>query len=428
MAFLGMRGTGDWVTDERPKNWREKILQLFPNGDAPLTAMLSKLGNEATTDPEYNWWTKTLSTQGGTVTGVYTDTILATAYTSGGAAGATLFFKMAEALAGEFRAGHQVLLRDADHLDVDVNAKVTLVVKNGASSYIAARLLEADDNGASTDLSDCDTALIIGSINPEGGPMPDPIAYDPDKITNYTQIFRNSLSITGTAKNTKLRTEDAYKEMKRESLQYHSIEMEKAFFWGIRTENTGANGKPERTTMGLIPCIKQYAAANVNNFSLNTSYSGDSWLASGEQWLDAMLEQIFRYGSSEKMAFVGSGVLLGVNRLAKAAGQIMLNPMTTSYGMKVMEWVTPFGVLYMKRHPLFSFEATTRNAAVIIEPDMLKYRYVQNRDTMFIPDDMQHGASRVDGQNEEWLTECGLEFHHPLKFGYLSGFNTDNVV
>ncbi len=428
MAFLGMRGTGDWVTDERPKNWREKILQLFPNGDAPLTAMLSKLGNEATTDPEYNWWTKTLSTQGGAVTGVYTDTILATAYTSGAVAGTTLFFKMAEALAGEFRAGHQVLLRDADHLDVDVNAKVTLVVKNGASSYIAARLLEADDNGASTDLSDCDTALIIGSINPEGGPMPDPVAYDPDKITNYTQIFRNSLSITGTAKNTKLRTEDAYKEMKRESLQYHSIEMEKAFFWGIKTENTGANGKPERTTMGLIPCIKQYASANVNNFSLNTSYSGDSWLASGEQWLDAMLEQIFRYGSSEKMAWVGSGVLLGVNRLAKSAGQIQLNPMTTSYGMKVMEWITPFGVLYMKRHPLFSFEATTRNAAVIVEPDMLKYRYVQNRDTMFIPDDMQHGASRVDGQNEEWLTECGLEFHHPLKFGYLSGFNTDNVV
>ncbi len=428
MAFLGMRGTGDWATDERPKNWREKILQLFPNGDAPLTAMLSKLGNEATTDPEYNWWTKTLSTQGGAVTGVYTDAILATSYTSGGVAGTTLFFKMAELLAGEFRAGHQVLLRDADHLDVDVNAKVTAVVKNGASSYIAARLLEADDNGASTDLSDCDTVLIIGSINPEGGPMPDAVAYDPDKITNYTQIFRNSLSITGTAKNTKLRTEDSYREMKRESLQYHSIEMEKAFFWGIKTENTGANGKPERTTMGLIPCIKTYAAANVNNFSLNTSYSGDSWLASGEEWLDAMLEQISRYGASEKMAYVGSGVLLGINRLAKAHGNFMFTPTTTSYGIKVVQWVTPTLTLYLQRHPLFSFEATTRNAMVIFEPDMLKYRYVQNRDTMFIADDMQHGSSRVDGQNEEWLTECGLEFHHPLKFGYLSGFNTDNVV
>lgn len=27
-GFLGMRGTGDWVTDQRPKSWRETILYL----------------------------------------------------------------------------------------------------------------------------------------------------------------------------------------------------------------------------------------------------------------------------------------------------------------------------------------------------------------------------------------------------------------
>ncbi len=428
MAFLGMRGTGDWATEERPKSWREGYLFLFPNGTAPLTAMTAKLASEVVSDPEYAWWTKTLPAQGGAVTAAYTDAILATAYTSGGVAGQTLFFKMAELIASEFRAGHQVLLRDADHLDVDVNAKVTAVVKNGANSYIAARLLEADDNGATTDLSDCDTALINGSINPEGGPMPDPIGYDPDKIFNYTQIFRNSLSITRTAKNTTLRTVDAYKEQKRESLQMHYMEIEKAFFWGIRTENIGANGKPERTTMGLIPCIKQYAPANVNNFALNTTYSGDTWLTSGEEWLDAMLEQVFRYGSTEKMAYVGSGVLLGINRIIKATGSFMFTPATVSYGIKVMQWVTPFGTINMQTHPLFSYEATTRNSMVVFEPSALRYRYVANSDTTFFPDDGKHGATRIDGQNEEWLTECGLEFHHPLKFAYLSGFNTDNAV
>jgi hypothetical protein len=52
-AFLGMRGTGDWATDERPKSWREAILMLYPNGDAPLTAILSKMGEEKVTDPEF---------------------------------------------------------------------------------------------------------------------------------------------------------------------------------------------------------------------------------------------------------------------------------------------------------------------------------------------------------------------------------------
>ena len=72
-GFLGMRGTGDWVTDQRPKNWREGILYLYPNGTASLTAILSKMKSESTDDPEFNWWTKILPTQRATLTGKYTN-------------------------------------------------------------------------------------------------------------------------------------------------------------------------------------------------------------------------------------------------------------------------------------------------------------------------------------------------------------------
>ena len=41
--FLGMRGNGDWVDGQRPLNWRQNILRLYPNGQAPLTAMLSMM-------------------------------------------------------------------------------------------------------------------------------------------------------------------------------------------------------------------------------------------------------------------------------------------------------------------------------------------------------------------------------------------------
>ena len=53
-AFNGMRGTASWVTDQRPKNWREMILRLYPNGSAPLTAILALLKSERTSDPEFN--------------------------------------------------------------------------------------------------------------------------------------------------------------------------------------------------------------------------------------------------------------------------------------------------------------------------------------------------------------------------------------
>lgn len=429
-ASVTNTGTGDWATDERPKSWREGILYLYPNGETPLTGMLSKMGEESVDDPQFHWWTKLLAAQGGTITDVYTDAAMTTALAAGGtAAGTTLYVKAPQALVTEFRSGHQVLLRDSAHINVDVNGKVTSVTLAGANSQIAVRLLEADDNGGTFNLATANSILIVGNINAEGAPMPDAIAYNPDKWFNYTQIFRTPLDITRTARKTKLRTEDAYKEAKRESLELHSIELEKAFFWGIATENVGANGKPERTTMGIVTAIKTGAPINVSDFSLDTRFAADTWVTSGEEWLDIMLEQIFRYGATEKMAFCGSGAIMGINKLAKERGHINITPQTVSYGLKVMEWITPFGVLYLMRHPLFSYEPTTRNSMVIVEMSMLKYRYID--DTMFMGMDttkVSPSHERLDGTKEEWLTECGLEYHHPLKFGYLNGVGLNNTL
>ena len=425
-GFLGMRGTGDWVTDQRPKNWREGILYLYPNGTAPLTAILSKMKSESTDDPEFNWWTKVLPTQSGAVTNIFTDALLASAYTTGGVAGDQLFVNVTEAVADQFRVGHQVLLRDASHYDVDVNAKAVAVVKNGASSYITCKLLEADDNGASTNLSNCDTILIVGNINAEGAAMPDAITYDSVKLYNYTQIFRTPLSITRTARKTKLRTGDAYKEMKREALELHSIEMEKAFLFGIATESVGTNGKPERTTQGIIPATK--AAGTVDDFSLNSDYSGVTWLASGEDWLDEQLEVMFRYGSRDKLALCGSGALLGIQRLIKNNGNFEFTAATMDYGIQVIKWTTVFGVINILTHPLFSYEATNRNSMVILEPANLNYRYIDDTSFYAEGEKQNTGRSRTDSTEEEFLTECGMEYHHPLSWGYLNGFNTDNSV
>ena len=83
----------------------------------------------------------------------------------------------------------------------------------------------------------------------------------------------------------------------------------------------------------------------------------------------------------------------------------------------------------MKTHPLFSYDTTTRRAMVIFEPSDLKYRFID--DTMFVGMDSQKVSpshERMDGTKEEYLTECGLEFHHPIKAGFLTGFGQDNTL
>lgn len=52
MPVLGMRGTGTFSADERPKNYRGVLLLNKPNTLAPLTALLGQLRNEPTDDPK----------------------------------------------------------------------------------------------------------------------------------------------------------------------------------------------------------------------------------------------------------------------------------------------------------------------------------------------------------------------------------------
>lgn len=431
-GFLGMRGNDDWVDGQRPKSWREQILYLYPNGMAPLTAILSMMGSSRVDDPEFNWWTQENTTVGGAVAGVYTLPDLSVAYASGGVAGSVVYVSVTTVLANQIRAGHQILLRDASDYRVDVVGKITSVARGTTVSVLTVKLLEADDNSPDHDLSDSDTFKIIGNINPEGGEMPDAVALNPSKVYNLTQIFRTPLSITRTARKTRLRTGDQYQKAKAEALEMHSWEMELAFLWGIRTENIGDNGKPERTTMGVINFIRQFAPNNVMDYTLDTDYAGQDWEVGGQQWLDEALELIFRFGAGDKLALVGNGFLLGIQRLAQAGGVVQLTQGQKVYGMAITNWLTPFGTISMKTHPIFSFDASTRNMALIIEPKEMEYRYID--DTAFFSESSAkshpegYGNRRVDGSFEEWLTECGLEFGLPQKCGVLFGVGQDNEL
>ena len=429
--FLGMRGTDDWVDGQRPMNWRQNILYLYPNGMTPLTAILSMMSSKKVDDPQFHWWTQTMGSVDGDVDGIYTVPDLSVAYAGGAVENDILYVAVDATDGNRIKATHEILLRDASDYNVDVVAKV-INVERGVVSVLTVKLLEDDDNSTLGDLVDCDRFKIIGSINPEGGEMPDPIALNPTKLYNLTQIFRSSLSTTRTALATRLRTENDYQKAKRECLETHSIEMEMAFLWGVMTENVGDNGKPERTTRGIIPFIRTYAPLNCDDFSVNATYTGDTWAASGETWLKYYLEQIFRYGASEKLALCGSGALLGIDALAMANGQMNIQPGMKSYGMNIRTWVTPFGTIHFKTHPLFSYDATTRNMVVLLEPKELEYKFIT--DTTFYGESSSkshpegYGSRRIDGKEEEFLTEAGLEFGLAQKCAILNGVGIDNVL
>lgn len=426
MAFLGMRGTGDWTANERPENWRQAMLFLYPNGQMPITAITSMMPSEPTDDPTYHWWTKTLPLQSGALTNVYVDSQLSSAYTAGAVTGTVLYVKVAEAVAAEFRPGLTAMLRKQDDYRHDTRGKVVGVVRNGANSFISFKLLH--DADATYDIDEATHIKVIGSMNPEGATMPEPLAYNPVQYTNKTQIFRTSLSLTRTALRTRLRTPDQYQEAKREALELHGMEMEHAFIWGKQYEGIGSNGKPERSTGGLVQALIDNYPANVDAYHISADVAASTtWVNGGEDWLNEKLEVIYRYGSSEKLAVFGSGVGLAIQKLAKAGATINLVPGVVDYGIRVTTWHHQFGTLHLKTHPLFSHDPITRNDMLIVEPSNLRSRVID--DTFFVEDpmDRKNRNNSRDGRDEEFVTEIGMEWHNLPSMGYLSGFGITHV-
>ncbi len=427
-GFLGLKSTGDFVTDEMPGNWREFTQRIQPNGDAPMTAMTSLMRQERSTSPEENWWDKTTPAQRASTinSGVYDDAGLNTAYTSGGVLGTTVYVNVAAADMLQFRQGQQIQLRKSTDYRHDTTGKLVSLNINGTASYVAVELREAAD--ATYDLDDVDTVTIMGNINPEGGNTPTSLLYQPTKYTNKHQIFRTALDLTRTALRTHVRTGDVYKEAKLDTLELHQIEMEKAIFFSVLSEVVGDNNKPERTMLGIVPAIQTYAPDNVKDFTFDTDYSGDTWIQSGEEFLDKMFEQIFRFGKDEKLAWCGSGAMLGIARLAKTYGHINLTPTSNAYGIKTMLWTTPFGDVHLKRHPLFSYEPTNRNSMVVIEPSRFEYMYID--DTFYKKDKTMREGGQVgtDGILEEFVTEMCLRYSFMSTGGYLNGVGLDSTL
>ncbi len=429
--FVGLRATDDVITDERPEFWRAGVMRLFPNGDSPLTALTALMKSNKVTDPHYNWFDKTLTTQKAVVVAgqAYDDPSLSTSYGDDANAGDTVYFKIAvEAQTKMFRVGHTVLCRDASDYTVDCVGTCVLVTENSTASVIGVKLHEDDDNGSSNShyMSDVDTLLVIGNGNPQGGTRPVAITQSPSHYENYTQIFRDSLDLSRTIIETKMRTTDAYTQAKKDALEQHTIGMEKAFIWGIQYLTTGSNGKPLYYTGGILESIKAYGTVQDYRLDSAAAYASKTWVQGGVDWIEEHLEEMFRYGSQERLAFCGSGALLGIQRLVRELGVYNLTPMTTGFGLKVIEWTTPFGVMYLKRHPLMAYEATNRNSIILLEPANIEYKYIT--DTKFMPDILygKGGSTGKDGKEEEYLTECGLEYHFPITGGYLNGVGLDN--
>lgn len=396
-TIAGLRGTGDWGPDERPKNFRETILFLEPNGMSPLQSLLSKMGSESTDDPEFNWWEEKL-----THCRLQVDTEAAASLT-------TLVIKSGstalDAVAGDLfmvETAGGMWTNEIVMVKTDPSVATALVVTRGAAGTTAAVIT------AGSFMTKIGNAFAEGTLSPKA------TTRNPTKLKNYCQIFKTTYEITETAKVTKSRTGPVMEKDKKRKLFDIMRDMEMASIYGGASEGIGANGKPLRTTGGLLSFITTH---RTNFGSGGTDFNEDN--------LIDFFAQVFNYdgqgAGNERLAFVGNTALTAINKLARNSSSTRINfdkEVTQVYGMNFTKWTLPQGTIYFKTHPLFNIHPELSKAMMVINPKGIKERPLRK---LKFKDNVQ--APDADYQKGQWISETGFEFNHEETMAFAGGIS-----
>lgn len=387
-AVAGLRGTGDWGTDERPKNFRELILFRNANGSAPLFALSARIAEESVDDPEFSWWDEPndlvrLQVNGAHLVG---DTVITVDSPDPDAANPGLVY----GLATHLKAGDLLMLETAAEAAAFTHEVMAVVSVQSATQLTVARGVAGS---VATAIADDAFLLKIGSAYAEGTRSPEATSRNPIKYTNFCQIFKDSYEVTNTVQKTRARTGKAVDNDKKRKTFDHSRDIEMAMMFGQKFETTGTNGKPLRYMGGLREFIP---VTNTTIFGAAVTLT---------QYLDATYK-VFDFDSpagDERIVFCGNGYLNTLQLLANSNGEVRFGEVIKVYGMNLREFIMPQGRLFLRTHPLMNRHAQYKNSAFIVDFSSFKWRPL--RDTKSQEDIQERDADTKKGQ---WLTEAGI--------------------
>jgi hypothetical protein len=392
MAVAGLRGTGDWGPDERPKNFRENILFISPAGTAPLFALTSKAGTKSVDDPEFAWWAETqnlvrLQANGSHAAGVTlinVDSVDPTSTTLTALYGSALNLKPGDILLVEPAADNATF--DHELIEVDqVLSATQFIAKRGVGGTTAATI--------SNDVY----LTLLSSAYAEGSSAPSSVSRNPVKFNNFTQIFKDTYELTKTADATTARTGSAWSNDKKRKSFDHARAIEMSMLFGRAYETTGDNGKPKRFMAGIRSLLP---SSRVTVF--NTAVSAGSFADAVSPVFDFDMG-----GGDTRIGFMGNAARTEMGKVIQGTTGIRMEMGNTIkvWGMDFQEFIMPMGRLLLKSHPLMSQHPIYKNSMFVLDFSAIKYVTLKGRDTKY-NDDVQ--AKDEDVRRGFVQTECSL--------------------
>lgn len=354
----GLFNSAGLTQDLAKKSFAALITRLMPNGMAPLFGMTSMLKTETAVATEHGFFSKTM---------LFPQLTLSAA---GQTAADTLFTvtNVTNILPG-------MLMRvDTTGENVLINSIVspTQVSVIRAVGTVAAQAIAASVN-----------LYQVGSAFEEASLRPNSLIINPVRITNLTQIFRNTWAISDTVRATLMIAGDTNEsESRQDCASFHAADIEKALFFGQKSQGT-RNGQPFRTMDGLINIVgnlayypSYYSAVNINTAGGTTNYTQ----------LEGFLDPCFNQTtdpkvSNERVLFVGGSAKRVLNNIGRLNGTYFIADGQTSYGLQFSTFKTTRGTFRVIEHPLFNTNSSWSKMAVAVDLSSFSVAYLGDRKT-----------------------------------------------
>lgn len=360
----------------------DKVFMLEPT-ENPLTALLTHIGKgpksmgilkKVTTQPEFQWFEGQPGGRYCRNVGTYAASGALTVTVTGAGTSPAYIFTPGDIVMNA-RTGERMLV-------ATVASTSTITVASGGRAF---------GSTAATAGADGDGFFIIGNVNEENSGARNINQVRSNKEYNLTQIFKTSIGASGTEEASKLYGGKSLPQLREQKGREHALDIERAFWFGERKETTGTQGKPVRSTGGIMEFVEAGNSYVQNQGGVLTAPDFNTFLREG-----------FSYGPKRKYFVCGGIVLQAINEIAR--GHLMTRADEHSYGITINEWTTSFGTISIVHNPLFVEELA--GYGFLLDMDCFAYRYMEGRDTKLM---LNVQANDVDGEVDQYLTEVGLE-------------------
>lgn len=354
----GIFNTGMIAQDLARKSFASMITRLFPNGNSPLFGMTSMLTSDTAMQSEHGFFTKTM---------LFPQLTLS----AGGQLAADTVFNVT---ATTNVIPGMVMRADATGENILITGIISasqVSVQRGIGSTVSANIT------ASTNLYQ------VGSAFEEASLRPNALAINPVRVTNLTQIFRNTWAISDSVRATQVIAGDTnVAENRQDCAAFHAVDIEKALFFGQKYSGT-RNGQPFRTMDGIYSIVSNLAYYPPSYASPNITVAGGT---TNYTQFEAAFDPCFNQATDPKVAnervlFVGGTAKKVINNIGRLNGTYYMVDGQTSWGLQFTTIKIARGTFRVIEHPLFNTNASWSKLAIAVDLSSFNLAYLGDRKT-----------------------------------------------